>query len=82
MQVDGQSAGGQLLVSLEGGQRASATFNISMAHVLLPQGVVSGIAIGGVVTSTLSFASQLRASGGGESGGMPTPEDVAPAAFM
>lgn len=44
------------------------------------QGVVSGIAIGGVITSSLSFVSQLRANDAG--GGAATPEDVAPAAFM
>ncbi len=43
-----------------------------------PQAVVSGIAIGGVVTSSLSFFAQLS---GEAAQGMPTPEDVAPAAF-
>ena len=45
------------------------------------QGVVSGIAVGGLVTSSLSFVSQLRANSDG--GDAPqTAQDVAPAAFM
>ena len=49
-------------------------------HDLTPhaQAVVSGIAIGGVVTSSLSFFAQLS---GEAAPGTPTPEDVAPAAF-
>lgn len=44
------------------------------------QGVVSGIAIGGVVTSSLSFIAQLQATDNGT--GQPTADDVAPAASM
>lgn len=44
------------------------------------QGVVSGIAVGGIVTSSISFVSQLRATENGT--GAPTAADVAPAAFM
>lgn len=48
------------------------------------QGVVSGIAVGGLVTSSLSFVSQLRAQGAAAAGGGDEPQtaaDVAPAAF-
>uniref|UniRef100_A0A7S0WNE4 Equilibrative nucleoside transporter n=1 Tax=Chlamydomonas leiostraca TaxID=1034604 RepID=A0A7S0WNE4_9CHLO len=56
---------------------------LQLASIFSPRhirAVVSGIAIGGVVTSTLSFVSQLRAHDSGTGG--PSAEDVAPAAFM
>jgi hypothetical protein len=45
------------------------------------QGTVSGIAVGGVVTSVLSFVSQLTAADSSGTG-THTAEDVAPAAFL
>lgn len=48
---------------------------------LLLQGTVSGIALGGVAVSLLSFVSQLRSAAGGSDAATPTPADVAPAAF-
>mmetsp|Transcript_31022 Transcript_31022/g.68826 ORF Transcript_31022/g.68826 Transcript_31022/m.68826 type:complete len:479 (-) Transcript_31022:805-2241(-) len=62
---------------LQGGTLQLACI-FSPVHI---RGVVSGIAVGGVVTSVLSFVSQLRASDGTGTG-QPTAEDVAPAAFM
>ena len=50
------------------------------SSVTCPQGAVSGIAVGGVLTSGLSFASQLTAADSGD--GAHTAEDVAPAAFL
>lgn len=64
---------------LQGGVLQLASI-FSPVHI---RGCVSGIAVGGVVTSVLSFVSQLTASdsGGGEDGAH-TAEDVAPAAFL
>lgn len=50
-------------------------------HSYFLQGVVSGIAIGGLVTSGLSFVSQLRARQQ-DAGIDQSADDVAPAAFM
>ncbi|KAL6749212.1 nucleoside transporter-domain-containing protein [Haematococcus lacustris] len=61
---------------LQGGTLQLASI-FSPVHI---RGVVSGIAVGGVVTSTLSFLSQLQAKDHGSSA--PTAMDVAPAAFM
>uniref|UniRef100_A0A7S3VLA4 Uncharacterized protein n=1 Tax=Dunaliella tertiolecta TaxID=3047 RepID=A0A7S3VLA4_DUNTE len=61
---------------LQGGTLQLASL-FSPVHI---RGVVSGIAIGGVVTSSLSFISQLEATDSGT--GQPTADDVAPAASM
>ncbi|KXZ48068.1 hypothetical protein GPECTOR_30g163 [Gonium pectorale] len=67
---------GLCMAFLQGGtMQLAAIFSIS--HI---RGVVSGIAVGGLVTSILSFVSQLRAQGGG--GEPQSAEEVAPAAFM
>lgn len=61
---------------LQGGTLQLASI-FSPVHI---RGCVSGIAVGGVVTSVLSFVSQLQASNNGS--GIITAEDVAPAAFL
>mmetsp|Transcript_26384 Transcript_26384/g.78336 ORF Transcript_26384/g.78336 Transcript_26384/m.78336 type:complete len:479 (-) Transcript_26384:1148-2584(-) len=62
---------------LQGGTLQLASI-FSPVHI---RGCVSGIAIGGVVTSVLSFVSQLQASDAGDSG-THSAEDVAPTAFL
>lgn len=61
---------------LQGGTLQLASI-FSPVHI---RGCVSGIAVGGVVTSTLSFVSQLTASE--SDSGTHTAADVAPAAFL
>ncbi|PNH05370.1 Equilibrative nucleoside transporter 1 [Tetrabaena socialis] len=67
---------GMCMAFLQGGTMQLASI-FSITHI---RGVVSGIAVGGLVTSVLSFVSQLRAQGGGDAA--QTADDVAPAAFM
>ncbi|GIL90052.1 hypothetical protein Vretimale_18111 [Volvox reticuliferus] len=69
---------GLCMAFLQGGTMQLASI-FSISHI---RGVVSGIAVGGLVTSVLSFVSQLRAQGGGGGDEPQTADDVAPAAFM
>lgn len=62
---------------LQGGTLQLASI-FSPAHI---RGVVSGIAVGGLITSFLSFLSQLHATDSSGSG-TPSAADVAPAAFL
>ncbi|KAG2490316.1 hypothetical protein HYH03_011267 [Edaphochlamys debaryana] len=68
---------GLCMAFLQGGTMQLASI-FSITHI---RGVVSGIAVGGLVTSSLSFFSQLRAQGGGGSEAQ-TAADVAPAASV
>ncbi|KAG2422806.1 hypothetical protein HXX76_015753 [Chlamydomonas incerta] len=71
---------GLCMAFLQGGTMQLASI-FSISHI---RGVVSGIAVGGLVTSCLSFFSQLRAQGAAAAGGGDEPQsaaDVAPAAF-